>query len=478
MFRLASEFKFRHFLPLFLFVAFFLSFTEKANAATLSFSPSTASVPAGSTVSVKVVVNTEGVAINNAEAIIQFPSNLLEVVSVSKNSSVFSLWVEEPTFSNSSGTVKFNGGVPNPGFNGSNGSLVSITFRAKAVGNANVRFTSSSVLANDGQGTNVLSGTGQANFSVVKAAEKPAPAPVVEQKETSVPAVQIDELKKKDQTDSFGRFLITGTGKKAKSSYKIEVDGVEAKWENQSSGIFETGALSTGSHNIKVSMETVDNTTVSDTLSFSINGILAPSFTEYSKTVEEGEYIVAKGTADPNTEIIVSISATLDGNSLTSESVTLKSNDKGSFAYVSEKARSGSYEIYAVSRSKSGTLSDKSAVIKIDVSSGSDRIFKLITTAFSTLVPIIALIVLLVILAIWGWYKALHVREGMKKRLAHTKSLVTKSFDILDDDAEEQIKIIKKVKGLHPLTPAERAFVNQFKKDIEAAERVILDDIK
>ncbi|MES3031707.1 MAG: cohesin domain-containing protein [Patescibacteria group bacterium] len=156
MFGLTSKFKFRNFFLPFLFLAFLLSFTEKADAATLSFSPSSASVSVGNIVSVKVVVNTLGEAINNAEAIIQFPSDLLEVISVSKSSSVFSLWVEEPIFSNLSGTIKFNGGVANPGFNGSNGSIVSITFKAKSSGTASILFTDAAVRKNDGSGTDIL----------------------------------------------------------------------------------------------------------------------------------------------------------------------------------------------------------------------------------------------------------------------------------------------------------------------------------
>jgi len=150
-------------------MASMLSFTAEASAATLSFSPSGASVSVGNIVSVKVVVDTSGEAINNAEAIIQFPSDLLEVVSVSKSSSVFSLWVEEPIFSNSSGTVKFNGGVANPGFNGSNGSLVSITFKAKALGNASILFTEAAVRKNDGLGTDILTSKNSGFVQIIRA---------------------------------------------------------------------------------------------------------------------------------------------------------------------------------------------------------------------------------------------------------------------------------------------------------------------
>lgn len=156
-------------------MAFSLSFAEKADAATLSFSPSPASVSVGNIVSVRVVVNTSGEAINNAEAIVQFPTGLLEVVSVSKSSSIFSLWVEEPIFSNSAGTVKFNGGVANPGFNGSNGTLISITFKAKASGTASLLFADSAVRKNDGLGTDILASK---NSGIVQIGAKTIDTPV------------------------------------------------------------------------------------------------------------------------------------------------------------------------------------------------------------------------------------------------------------------------------------------------------------
>ncbi len=127
-----------------------------ADAATLALSPASTKVSVGNIVSVTLSLNTAGVAINNAESVVQFPSDLLEVVSLSKNSSIFSLWVEEPTFSNTAGTVSLNGGVANPGFNGSSGTLATIIFKAKKSGTATVVFADGAVRANDGLGTNVL----------------------------------------------------------------------------------------------------------------------------------------------------------------------------------------------------------------------------------------------------------------------------------------------------------------------------------
>lgn len=158
------------FLKFALFLGFFtfLIFSARAaNAATLYFSPSSGNFTVGNIFTINVLVNTESVAINNAEAVINFPSNLLEIVSISKSGSVFSLWVEEPTFSNSAGTLSFNGGVPTPGFNGTAGKALGAVFRVKKAGSASLVFSSAAVRANDGYGTNVFRTGAQALFNLI-----------------------------------------------------------------------------------------------------------------------------------------------------------------------------------------------------------------------------------------------------------------------------------------------------------------------
>jgi hypothetical protein len=137
-----------------------------AHAASLSLSPSSSKVSVGNILSVQVLVGSLGQAINTAEGTIQFPSNLLEVLSISKSSSIFSLWVEDPKFSNDDGTIEWNGGLPTPGFVGEGGNIITITFRAKRAGNASVIFSDSTVLANDGLGTDVLSSQSGAQIAI------------------------------------------------------------------------------------------------------------------------------------------------------------------------------------------------------------------------------------------------------------------------------------------------------------------------
>ena len=159
-----------------LVLSFFIFNAAAAQAATLYFSPSSGSHAVGGILSTSVFVNTQEQAINNSDAVIHFPANLLEVVSVSKSGSIFSLWVGEPAFSNNAGTISFNGGLPTPGYTGSAGKIISIVFRLKEAGSASLICSSAAVRANDGFGTDVLKGCGQAQFTL-HAQEQPAPPP-------------------------------------------------------------------------------------------------------------------------------------------------------------------------------------------------------------------------------------------------------------------------------------------------------------
>lgn len=146
-----------------------------AFAATLSVSSASSAVRVGDTVVVKVLVNAGGQAINTAEGTLQFPSDLLQAVSISKSSSIFSIWVEEPSFSNQTGKVSFSGGLPSPGYQGNGGTVLSVSFRAKRAGTAAFSLANATVRANDGLGTNVLTSAGGLQLAVASA---PAATPV------------------------------------------------------------------------------------------------------------------------------------------------------------------------------------------------------------------------------------------------------------------------------------------------------------
>ncbi|MFA6194358.1 MAG: cohesin domain-containing protein [Patescibacteria group bacterium] len=153
-------------------IAIFIFSAVNAQAATLFLSPASSSYFSDKTFTVGVYVTSSDQSINAVSGIASFPTDKLEVVSISKSGSLFNFWAQEPSFSNSSGKVSFEGVILNPGFKGSYGKLLTISFKAKGIGQAPISFSSASVLANDGLGTNVLSGTGGAEISIKKVVEE------------------------------------------------------------------------------------------------------------------------------------------------------------------------------------------------------------------------------------------------------------------------------------------------------------------
>lgn len=162
-------------ISLFCIVLLFLSIAPSAYSASLSFSPSSGQYQVGKNFSVTFLANTDGQTMNASSGTITFPTSTLEVVSLSKTGSIFSLWVQEPTFSNTSGTINFEGVVLNPGYSGTNGKLLTVTFRPKVSGTAQVKFNSGSILANDGSGTNIANTLSTANFTITNAVAEPKP---------------------------------------------------------------------------------------------------------------------------------------------------------------------------------------------------------------------------------------------------------------------------------------------------------------
>lgn len=161
-------------------------------AATLSARPLTTTVVAGGVFTVSVDLNSQGKTINNAEAVISYPTDLVEVQSVSTGGSIFSLWVEPATFSNGSGTITFNGGAPNPGFSGASGHILSAKFKAKAAGTAQISISSAAIRENDGLGTNVLAGQSGGQISISEQKET-TPTPV-EQPTPVAPTVSAGDV--------------------------------------------------------------------------------------------------------------------------------------------------------------------------------------------------------------------------------------------------------------------------------------------
>jgi len=142
---------------------------------------------------VAISVHAGGSPINAAEATLNFSNDLLTITSLSKSGSIFELWTVEPAFSGDS--ITFGGGVIGS-FSGSSGKLLTVNFKAKKQGEAQVIFSDGRILAADGEGTDIFSGSSGGSYKItptLPVTPKPKPkVPVIPK--PKAPAVPVPEV--------------------------------------------------------------------------------------------------------------------------------------------------------------------------------------------------------------------------------------------------------------------------------------------
>lgn len=144
-------------------------------AATLEARPASRSLTVGDSITMRVTLSSPDTAVNAVQGTLTYPPALLSVTNVSTAGTVMGIWVHQPA-DNGSGQINWSGGIFNPGFTGTSGTVFTVSFKALAAGTADVKVVSGAVLAADGKGTNVLSDIRQARYTVTKAGKYAAPS--------------------------------------------------------------------------------------------------------------------------------------------------------------------------------------------------------------------------------------------------------------------------------------------------------------
>jgi hypothetical protein len=120
-------------------------FFAKANSGiSLYMTPSSGSYNVGDFINVSVKINTNQETINSVKANLTFSENL-KVQNISKSGSILELWIEDPSFDNSSRIISFGGAGAGTTYKGSNGQIISINFKIEGTGEGIINFSSSSV---------------------------------------------------------------------------------------------------------------------------------------------------------------------------------------------------------------------------------------------------------------------------------------------------------------------------------------------
>lgn len=458
---------------LFAFVLFIFAFLIPnptfLSAATISIVPSSASgsYSIGQVFAVPILVSTvSGDPLNAVSGVISFPANILQVVSIDKSGSIIDFWINNPSFSNAEGTVSFEGGSYNPGFSGSGGKVASVLFRAKATGSATISFLSSSILANDGRGTNILD---KANPTTITVTAQAAPVNIPNPNASSL---VIRSATHPDQNAwySFGEVVLNWTLPLGVTSVRTDVDhdpsGSPAKIS--SPAVAET-SLTLGDGTWYFHLQTRDDNGWSPISTYKIQvdtaRVAPPVFDRFAMLLNDGESLLISGTAPANAQI----SIFLKGGSGKESSQTTHAGADGRFQMVwSERLPVDTYDLSAEAINSHGQKSIRTESRVVTVQAGAiTRIGGPVLTYATLFVMIVGSIFLCIL---WTWYLVHHFRRFRKKVRAdvrRTSQLIHVEFKKLLDQAHAKRK----------LTSEEERMMSLIREHIHEAEDEVEKDV-
>lgn len=301
-----------------LFISYFWVFF--AEAAILSVKPNIVQQNVGSVFNVDIIVSSLDQPINVVSGEISFDASVLDALSVSKNNSIINLWVQEPSFSNANGYIRFEGVILNPGYVGGSGKVLSISFKAKKLGVIKLLFLGASVLANDGEGTDVLTGLTHGNVNVIGEItplstttknQIIATPPTTKLKVTTTTKQIIDskifnekllvkEIERENTTNPNVKFEIKVLDDNWGLDYfEIILDGAKKIiWHKNDSNIFLVPILKPGGHIIEVNALNKEGEVLNSKKGFVIKPLHSPVWKYKPIKINFLENILLEGTTD------------------------------------------------------------------------------------------------------------------------------------------------------------------------------------
>lgn len=116
---------------------------------------------------VRITIAHTNTPINVVQADIQFDKEHLEAIGFSTQNSFATLFIQRE-IDNQKGWARLTGGLPNPGWSGTQGEFGTLYLKAKRSGLVTVNFLPSSiVLTNDEKGTNILKEMPSASYLIL-----------------------------------------------------------------------------------------------------------------------------------------------------------------------------------------------------------------------------------------------------------------------------------------------------------------------
>ena len=456
--------------------------TPAVQAATVYLAPSLGTYSVGSTVNMGVYLTSADQAMNAASGVVTFPTDKLQVISLNRGGSVFDFWVQDPSYSNSEGTVRYEGVVLNPGYQGSAKKILTITFKVKAVGTASLAFKQVSVLANDGQGTNILKAAGSAQLVLTAAGQAPTePAPTAKAS-GPVPVITSPTHPSEDAWYADFNPVFNWAVPSGATGVSLVLDeGATTTPGSESDGLF----------NSYIFKGTTDGTWYAH-VRFRVGTIWGATGHRrvHIDTQKPDKLNVArlqgvddKGTATFQFDATDTLSGidhyqiTIDGRA------PLGWRDEGSHQYKTPSLTPGDHTMVVAVYDRAGNWLSNTATFNVAAVPPTPlgTVQRISTEAMSWLaivIPVLAMLFLCLLVVWYGWFKFNQFRRRFRSDLRIVERSTHQAFTKLRRDVNEHLKLIEKARQHRTLTVEEANMLTQLKIDLDEGETTLQREMK
>lgn len=467
--------RFKIFCLVFCLILIFPLLGQSQEGASLYITPSSGTYFIGSTFNVSVYINTGGKDINAVQVELQFPPDKLQVASPTTGKSFISVWVSQPTYSNTRGTASFVGGLPSPGINTSSGLVSTITFRVKAPGTATISFKDTSqILLDDGNGTNVLSSISGAKYELVI---PPPEGPLV-----SSPTHPDQNKWYQDNNPAFNWGK---AGDVTDFSYSLDKNAIGVL-DNSSEG----------------DVTTVSYNDLSDGLwYFHVKSKRAGSWggpTHFPVHIDKTPPAKFKPEVEPskrtsNRSPLISFITTDALSGIDHYEIKIVSLDKESesTAFFTEQVSSyripsqelGSYNIVVRAYDRAGNYQDETVKIKIVLPGEEEGFFGIIETFFIGRTSIFYSVIILVLFFLLLFPVIVYVdrkqsRARLRKEIKDVREALDKGTEFFEENVEEKLKELEKLDSGTGLTREQKREKEDLLDDLSDLNKRLQKEVK
>jgi len=466
-----------------LILSFIIAPSVQAQEASFYLSPSKGNYRIGANFVVDVMINAEKISLNAAQTKIFFPPDRLKVIDISKQNSIFSLWAQEPIFSNSEGEIYFVGGLPTPGFRGEAGKVITIIFQAKSLGEAKIHFSEEIIMANAPKGIDIFSFSQGGSFAfsqggiyaILVSDEIPEELPKDKQPPFPFEIIVDDEG---DPTNPQPLLYFETTDDlSGVSHYEIKIG--EEDFFKVSIGKtkpFRLPHLTPGTYQIIVRAFDRAGNYIDSTIEVKVESIPVPEITICPDTYIAGEEVLhVEGTALPNHTII----SFFESDEKLIKTWEVFSSEIGEWSFEEDGLfKSGIYKVLARAENKKGAISNPSEGCQVKVILSGLSLGPWIIS-YKTLIWIfIIILILILILIFYLFWKTKRTRKLVEKETQDLKQKFYKEYKELEEDIGRELEILRKLKAGKEITEEEKKREAKLLKNLADVKEVLEKELK